>query len=375
MSRNNTNIKREFLNDNGYDDDDVDTIEADDQMDYEEEEEILMEGNIITGALTIYPAEFNRQQQLRQKTLVTPKNNPKIAIIERNTRLPTLQPGQLKNPNLTAIPTTQLFPPQNRTPPTPAIYKGSIAVAPKNNIKVNIDNLPLLQTYPIAFNTSTFQGFNFGDIVARKIKKQQQQENDIAFVPGLSGWITRGLNQFEMIVLTNDIISTISTITIRFENNSHLDLSKVKFFLNEIYINYDNEKTSGFAYTYNGRTSTATFKHQQLLYITRRIADRLVKIHSNSQIENIVDIFGMIPFTTSKGQPKVIKVNKFRMIFTNDQNGFILYYNAVLQLEDGSQRNGNLSFDLTDVLSTAIIISSLIKILFLNTRSKILAKK
>lgn len=372
MSVNNTNIKREYLDDNNYNDD-VDTIEADDEMDYEEE--VLMEGNIMTGAVTIYPAEFIRQQELRQRTVVTPRNKPQITIIgEKQPRPVLIQRGPVNNTNLTAIPISKLpFPPQHRTPATSPLAKGSIAAAspPKNNvmdIKFNIDSLPLLQTYPVGFNPLTLKDSKPDDIVLRI--SQRQQQRDIAFVPGTSGWITRGLDEFEMIVLTNDFFSIISTITIRFENNSYLDLSKVKFFMKEIYIDYNNQVTSGFAYTYNGKVSTATISQNILLFIARRMADRLIKIDPNTQIENIADVFKIIPFTPSWATPGVIELKKCRIVFANDQKSFILYYNVTLQEQDGTQRQDNLTFNLTNVAQTARIISSLIKVLLYHASNR-----
>jgi hypothetical protein len=375
MSVNNTNIKREYLDDNNYNDD-VDTIEADDEMDYEEE--VLMEGNIMTGALTIYLSEFNRQQELRQKTVVTPKNKPQITVIgERQPRPALVQRGPVNKPNLTAIPINQLpFPPQHRTPATSPLAKGSIAVAPKNNvnnIKFNIDSLPLLQTYPVGFHPLTLKDSKPDDIVLRITQRQQQR--DIAFVPGTSGWITRGLDEFEMIVLTNDFISIISTITIRFENNSYLDLSKVKFFMKEIYIDYNNQVTSGFAYTYNGKVSTATISQNILLFIARRMADRLIKIDPNTQIENIADVFKIIPFTPSWATPRVIELKKCRIVFANDQKSFILYYNVTLQQEDGTQKEGTISFNLANVVPVVRVIGSLTKVILLHAARKRFPRK
>ena len=366
MSRNNTNIKREFLDDNGYDDD-VDTIEADyDEMEYEEE--VLMEGNIKTGAVTIYPAEFNRQQELRQKMIVTPKSNPKITILgERQPRPALVQRGPVNNnTNLTAIPINQLpFSPQNRAPPPiPAQYKGSISVLPKNNvidIKFNIDSLPLLQSYPVAYSSDPLPGFKHGDIIYSK--KQQNEKIQKIFVPGTFGWINRPFNEFEMILLVNDFITILSSLNVTFDTRT-VELSKSKFLVKGILINYTTNELNGkMSCLINGEKSRVDLNPTVLPRICDRMIARLITLPPNTKISNSVNVLKDILLNPSWAKPRIIEIKACAIIFGDNQKDFHLKYKVIIEEDYGNRKLTDFTINLFNILSIARVIAAVIILL------------
>ena len=370
MSINNTNIKREYLDDNNYDDD-VDTMEADDEMDYEEE--VLMEGNIMTGALTIYLGEFNRQQELRKKTVVTPKSNPKITIIgqrqpqsqsQPQRQLPLLQQQQQNKPNLTAIPITQLFPEQNRQPPIPALYKGHIAVPQKNNvidIKFNIDSLPSLQSYPVGYSSDPLPGFKHGDIIHRI--NQQNKKMQKAFVPGTFGWITRPFNEFEMILLVNDFITILSTLNVTFDTKT-VELSKSKFLVKGILINYTTNELNGKMTCFiNGEKSIVHLNPTILPKMCDRMLSRLITLPPNMKIFNSVDVLKNILLNPSWAKPRIIEIKACAIVFGDNQKDFFIRYKAIIEEDNGNRKLTDFTINLNNIISIARVIAAFITLL------------
>jgi hypothetical protein len=366
MSINNTNIKQEYLDDNsdGYDDD-VDTIEADDQMDYTEE--VLMEGNIMTGAVTIYPAEFIRQQELRQKTVVTPRNKPQIAIIgERQPRPALVQRGPVNNTNLTAIPINQLpFSPQNRAPPPiPAIYKGSISVPPKNNvidIKFNIDSLPLLQSYPVGYSSNPLPGFKHGDIINRI--NQQTKKIEKIFVPGTFGWITRPFNEFEMILLVNDFITILSSLNVTFDTKT-VELSKSKFLVQAILINYTTNELNGkMTCLINGEKSIVDLNPTVLPRICDRMMSRLITLPPNTKIFNSVDVLKNILLNPSWAKPRIIEIKACLIVFGDNQKYFHIRYKSIVEEDNGNRKLTDFTINLNNIVSVAIVIGAFVTLI------------
>lgn len=308
-----------------------DTVEIDDdddeEMDYEEEE-VLMEGNVRTGALTIYPGSYHLLntpiQQIRQQ--------PSLS------QPPLLQPRGVTNQvqQTRSVPKIPFAPPP--LPQHPNVVLGSTFLLP-NKILLHL---------PAAYDLSKLVN------QSQPMFKTKEINNTVGyFIEGVDAWLTRGLNDFEMTILINDMIIVLN----QFQNVAHFPRS--------IDVDFVAKRTT-MTYGQEGALRTIPIAMETLAACLDRIMRRLVIVpRERTNPKFAVQLGTIVPwFVTLHGPKRAKQILKFSILFDKNRRHFILVY--VYRLENVSEKTisqGLVYLDLKETRSLAILMICIIYLL------------
>jgi hypothetical protein len=390
--KNNTNvqIKEEFddrdtveIVDDYYDD--QETVEMDedehpDIMDFEEE--VLMEGNVITGAITIYPAEFKNRPARpmlanQTRSLATPlpprvnsmfmprstnRGTPIPIATKKTSGFPSRPPlsvrGSLPGP-IKSLPgaqrqTTSILPrivpipkefpvPQNQSRPVldtwgtgqprakvppfvsvpnakvPHFVSASNAKFPMPQSPVIVTQL-LLTHYPIHYTLNGLSDANIENIRASMVQNMPQR----FLVPGTYGWIIRGLNDLEMNVLTNDMFIVLTLPTVF---PLHI---KVQY--RSIVVDFKNNMNAVVHFSFNGERKSGVTKPFRLGNLLDRIMRRLLVISlPKTNPIAILEVLKTIIMRPTTARPRIVDLKKCTILFSDNQREFVMDYDVATQ--------------------------------------------